>query len=114
MGRTVFAIAHGVMRKDKERGQLHERGQANCWSRVVAEYEEGRAKRPQLGQGHSVDGRGHGVLADSIVQVLSPIVVRLEISSTGISQSRFVRWAEISRTTQEPGNILRQHVQRFA
>src|SRR5215469_4025901 len=71
VGRTILAVAHSVMREHEKARQFHERCQANCRTRVIAEYEERRAKRPQLGQSESVDDCGHGVLANAEVQVLS-------------------------------------------
>ncbi len=43
-----------------------------------------------------------------------PGIVGLEISCAFIFQSGFVRWAEIRRAAEEPGDVLRQHVQHLA
>jgi hypothetical protein len=46
MGRSVFAVAHRVVREDEDGRQFHKRGEPDGGPRVVAEDEEGRSKRP--------------------------------------------------------------------
>ena len=48
--RTILAIAHGVVREHEDGRQLHQCGQPDGRARVIAEDEEGRAKRPKLRQ----------------------------------------------------------------
>src|SRR5262249_54505506 len=46
VSRTILAISHGVMSENKQTGQLHQCGQPNCRTRVIAEYKERRSKSP--------------------------------------------------------------------
>src|SRR6201993_4520850 len=54
------------------------------------------------------------MFANAEVQVLAFRSVRLEVSGARIRQGSFVRRTQIGGATQEPRNVLRQHVQRFA
>ncbi len=111
VGRTVFSVAHGIVRKYKQSGQLHERRKPDRRSRVVAEDEEGRAKRAQFGQREAVHNGRHRVLADTEMQVLTVGAVRLEVSGSGERQSGLVRWPEIRRAAEEPRDVLGKHIQ---
>ena len=91
VGRAVFAVAHGVVGEDENRGQLHQGREPNGGPRVVAEDEEGRAEGPELRERESVDDRRHRVLADAEMQVLSAGTVGLEISRTLERQRGLVR-----------------------
>src|ERR1041384_2110709 len=71
VSRTIFAIAHRLMREYEQRGQFHERREANRRSRIVAEDEERCTKWPQLRQRHSVHDRCHGMLANTEMQGFS-------------------------------------------
>src|SRR5215831_7242604 len=114
MGRTVFAIAHRVVCEDKEGRELHQRREPDRWPRVIAEDEEGRAERAELRQGEPVHNGGHGMLADAEMQVFSCRAMGLEISRALVRQRRLIRRPKIRRTPEEPGDVLRQHVQRLA
>ena len=50
MGRSVFAVAHGIVGEHENRRQLHQGGEPDRRSRVIAEDEEGRAESAKLGQ----------------------------------------------------------------
>src|SRR5262245_33931200 len=102
MGRTVFSIAHRLVRKHKKSGQFHERREPDRWSRVVAEDEEGRAEGPHFGQRESVHNRSHRVFANSEMQVLTTRAISLEISRAGKRQGGLVRWPEVRRAAEEP------------
>src|SRR5262245_4653677 len=114
MGRTVFSVTHGVVCKHKQRGQFHERRKPDRRSGIVAEDEEGGAKRPQLGQRESIHNRRHRVLADTEMQVLPVVTFSLEISCASERQSRLVRWTEIRRSSEKPRYVLCEHVQYLA
>src|SRR5215469_8242648 len=101
------------MREYEQRGPFHERCQPNCRPGVIAEDEKRGAVWAKLGEAKPIYDRGHGMFADTKVQILSARSVRLEISGSIEGQQGFVRRTEISGATQEPGNILREHVQRF-
>src|SRR4030095_1776694 len=47
------------------------------------------------------------------MQVLSRWAVGLEISRRLEGQRGFVRWTEVRRSTDEPWNILCEHIKRF-
>src|SRR5215510_3473129 len=95
MGRAVFAIAHRVVREDKDGRELHQRREPHRWPRVVAEDEEGRAERAELRQGEPVHNGGHGMLTDAEMQVFPCWVIGLEVSRTLICQRRLVRRSKI-------------------
>src|SRR5271166_2650825 len=48
------------------------------------------------------------------MQVLSTRAIGLEISSALVLQGSFVRWAQIRRAAEEPGNVLRKYVEHLA
>ena len=114
MRRTVLAVAHRVMGEDEDRRQLHQRGQPDGRPRIVAEDEERRAERPQLRQRKPVDDRRHGVLANAEMQIPAAGVVGLEIAGAGEFERGPVRGPEIGRAAQEPGDVLRKHVEHLA
>ena len=80
--RSVLADADRVVRKDPERGQAHDCRQPHRGPHVVGEDEKRRAERPQAGQAHAVDERGHAVLANAEVHVAAVVVSGLEVAST--------------------------------
>src|SRR4029450_4900548 len=114
MGRTVFAIAHRVVGEDKEGRELHQSREPDCWPCVVAEDEEGRTESAELRQGEPVHHGGHGMLADAEMQVFPCRALGLEVSRTLGRQRRLVRRSQIRGPPEEPGHVLRQHVQRLA
>ena len=113
VGRTVLAVAHGVVCEDEERGQLHQRREPDRRPRVVAEDEEGGPERPDLRQREPVDDRRHGVLADPEVKVSAAGTLRLEVAGVGKLQRGLVRRAEVGRAAEKPGNVLREHVEHL-
>src|SRR3984885_4198428 len=101
------------MRKYEERGQFHERRQPYRRPRVVAEYEKRRAKWPQFGQRESVDDRGHCVLANAEVQVLSSRTIGLKVPRAREGERSLIRRTQVGGTAKEPWNVLCKSVQRF-
>ena len=114
VGRAILAVAHGVVREDEDRGQLHQRCQPDGGPCVVAKDEEGRAKSPDLGQHKPVHGRRHRVLADAEMQVLPARAVGLEISGAIEFEGGPVRRRQIRRASEKPGDILRDDVKHIA
>ena len=113
VGRTVFAVAHGVVREDEERGQFHQRREPDRRPRVVAEDEKRGPERPDLRQRQPVDDRRHGVLADPEVKVSAARTLRLEVAGVGKLQRGLVRGTEVGRAAEKPGNVLREHVEHL-
>ena len=111
---AVLAIAHGVVGENENGWQLHQGREPDGRLGVIAEDEECRSERPQLRQRKSVHRRRHGVFADAIMQILSAVIAGLEISGTFVFQRGPVRGAEVRRAADQPGNILRQHIQHLA
>src|SRR5207253_5171122 len=99
--RTVRPIAHGVMGKDEESWQLHKRGQPNPGPRVVAENEKCGAEGRQLGERESVGNRGHRMLANAKMQILSSRTVGLKIARTCEGQEGLVQGP---RSAEPPRN----------
>jgi hypothetical protein len=54
------------------------------------------------------------MLADAEMQVFPCRVIGLEVSRALVCQRRLVRRSKIRGTPEEPGDVLRQHVQRLA
>src|SRR6266478_1028692 len=100
MGWAVFAVAHCVVCEDENSWQLHQSRKPDGRTCVVAENEEGGAKRAQLRKRQSVHGRHHGVFSDAEMQVLSTPSSGLKISSAFEGQRGFVGRAKIRRTAQ--------------
>src|SRR5215475_12308325 len=95
MGRAVFAIAHGVVREDKDGRELHHSREPDRWPRVIAKDEEGRTESAELRQGEPVHNGGHGMLADAEMQVFPCRVIGLEVSRALVRQRRLVRRSQI-------------------
>src|SRR5260370_149981 len=103
VGRSVFSVAHGIVREDVDSGQLHQRRQPHGRARVIAEDEEARAVSPELGQGEPVHNGSHRMLADTEMEVPATPAISLEISGAG--ENCFVRWPEIRRATEQPWDV---------
>ena len=101
-------------REDEDRGQFHERRQADGGPRIVAEDEEGRAECPELRQRQAVDDRHHGVLADAEMQVPAAGRLRLEVSGAFEFQHGLVGGPRSAEPPRSHGNVLRQHVEHLA
>src|SRR5262249_25199459 len=110
----ILTVSHRVVREHEDRGQFHEGGQTNCGTRVIAEYEERRTKGSQLRQCEAVNDCSHCVLANAKVQGFSLRSIGLKISCPGIGEESLVGRTKVGGAAEEPGNILRQHIQRFA
>src|SRR5207302_10711636 len=77
---SIFAIAHRLMCKDENAGQLHESRKPNRRARVIAEDEKRRPECPDLGQRKSVYDRRHRMFADAEMKILPAWIIRLKIS----------------------------------
>ena len=113
MSRPIFAVAHGFMRENENGGQFHECRKPNRWARIITENEEGGAIGTELGKRHSIDDRGHGILANPEMEVLSSIAFGLEFTGALEGQGGSVRRPEICRAAEEPGDVLGEHIQTF-
>ena len=72
MGGAVLTYVKGVVGKDKESPQLHQRRQTNRRAHVITEDQESPAVGDESPiQRHAVDHRPHGVLAHSEVDIPS-------------------------------------------
>ena len=114
VSRAVLSVAHGVMSEHENGGQFHQRRQTDGRPEVIAEDKECRAEGPELGEGDPVHNRSHGVLPDAIVKVLPARGISLEISGALKGQESLVRWPQVGRASEEPANILREHIEHFA
>src|SRR5882724_3639658 len=111
---SVFSVTHRIVSKHEKRRQLHQGRKPDRRPGVVAEYKEGRAVRPELRDGKSIQDGAHGVLPDAEVEVLPGGIIRLKMTGAFVRQESFVRWPEIGRSAQKPRNILREDVQYLA
>src|SRR5260370_7280870 len=91
---SILADADGIMREDVNYRNLRYSAQAHSAAHVIRENKERRAKRAHFREAHSVDYRGHGVLADADVPVPSPIISRSQIAPP--SQKRLPRTPHIA------------------
>src|SRR5258708_26900421 len=53
------------------------------------------------------------MLPDTEVQILTGRRISLKVSGAFVGQTRPVRWPQVGRASEKPGNILCEHVQRF-
>src|SRR5215470_16825109 len=113
-GWAILTVAHGVVREYEDGRQLHQRRQPDSRPRVVAEDEERRPEHAKLRERHTVDDRRHRVLADPEMQILAVRRLGLKVSRALVGQRGLVRWPEVCRSTQEPRDVLREHVEHFA
>src|SRR5262245_22057794 len=114
MSRAVFTVAHGVVREHENGVQFHDRGEPYRRTRVVAEDKKGSAECPDFGQRKPIHNRGHRVLANAEMKVLSARSFSLNISRAREGQSRSVRGSEVCGSPNEPWDVLRERVQRLA
>src|SRR6516164_61628 len=114
MGWTVFAIAHSIVGENVEHWKFHQRGQANRRSGIVAENEECGTVGTELRKCQPVYNSAHRVLANAIVDVFALRCACLEILCTLISKSGLVGRTKIRRPSDQPWNVLREHVQDLA
>src|ERR1051325_3024857 len=114
MGRAVFAVTHGIVREDEERWKLHKGGKPDRRTRVISEDEKCRPEAAELGKGHSVYNCAHGVLANSVMEISAARTGGLEMPRSLEGQGGLVRRPEIGRSTEEPGDILREYIQDLA
>ena len=106
MRRAVLADTDRIVREDVDHRQLHQRGQADRGTAIVAEDQEPGAVGPDLDPCHTVEDRPHGRLTDAEVEVAAGIAVRrLEVAGTVESQSGFRRWSQVGRAGHQPSDI---------
>src|SRR3984893_14314886 len=114
MGRAVLAVAHGIVSEHKDGGQLHQGREPNGRPRIVTEDEERGAEGAKLRQCESVDGGCHRMLADAEMQVPAAGSARLEVSGALEREQRLGGGAEIRRSPEKPGNVLRENIENLA
>ena len=68
-------------------------------------------KARNFGQREAIDDRGHRVFADAEMEISPAGGAGLEIPGPLKRQSGFVGRAEIGRSAQEPGDVLREGVE---
>ena len=66
---TILTIPHSVVRKDKNRWQLHQSRQPDRRARVITENKEACAEGPEFRQRKSIHNSGHSMLANTEMQV---------------------------------------------
>src|SRR6266478_4691918 len=114
MSRAIFTVAHRIMREYENGRQFHQGRKPNGRSRIINEDEESGPEAAQLGERHPVYDGTHRMLANPVMEISATIIVGLEMSCSFESQSSLVRRPEVCRASDEPWNILRQDVERFA
>ena len=95
MGRAVFAVAHRVVREDKDARDLHQSRKPDRRPRVVAKDEEGRPESAELGEREPVYSCSHRMLPNAEMQIFSRRVIGLEVSRALIREGSLVRRSEI-------------------
>src|SRR5580658_4738110 len=101
------------MRENENRRNLHQRGKPYAGPHVVAEIKERRTERPDPGNYHPVYTRSHHMLANAEMEVAPRVAASLEVARSFKLQRSFVRSSQVGRAADQPGNILRQHVQHL-
>ena len=108
----VFAHADRVVREDVKHRQAHEGGQADRRPHVIGEDEERGAERAQPGEGHAVDDRAHGMLADAEVQIAAAVAAGLEIAAAVNKRER--RGGQVGRPAHQPRQPLGDLIEHLA
>src|SRR5579883_3350262 len=114
MCRSVFAHAYRIMGEDIDDRQLHQSGQPQGRTQVIAKYQERRTVRPQFGQRKPVKDGSHSVFADTEVEVPPLRRVGFEVSRTRKCKPRLGRRRKVSRAAQKPWNALSDGVEHLA
>ena len=112
--RSVFTHANRVVRENVNRRDFHQRAETHARPHVIAKIKERSAERPEFRQRHSVYDRPHGMFPHAEVDVPPAILFRVEISRAVEGQIRLVGLGQVCRSANQPGDLLRQGVQRFS
>src|SRR6266700_29485 len=77
---TIFTQTNAIMRKDVDSLEAHQCGQANRWTHIVREDQEGGTERNEAAiEGDAVHNAAHPMLTDAKVHVAS-VLCRPEVS----------------------------------
>src|SRR5438034_8861722 len=94
------------MREDVDHRDLHDRGQPDGRTAVVAEDQEAGAVGAYLREREAVQDGAHGVLANAEMQVPPGIAAGPEVARALEGEARLGRRREIGRATEQPGDVL--------
>src|SRR5439155_18146789 len=114
VGWPILSKPDRVVREDPDRGDLHERAQADRLARIVREDQVCRPIRPELGKRKAVDGGGHPVLTNAEVEVATASLVGRERRGSLERQRDAGRACEIGGATDDPGHALCDGVERLS
>mmetsp|Transcript_55610 Transcript_55610/g.120059 ORF Transcript_55610/g.120059 Transcript_55610/m.120059 type:complete len:354 (+) Transcript_55610:370-1431(+) len=119
MGGPVLSDADGIVREDEDARQLHDGGESDRRPHVVHKDQEGRAKGPEPGEGHSVHNGSHGVLSDAEVEVAAGVVSPTRawgqhVSSALELERRQAGGGKVAGASNHPWHRFGQHVQALA
>src|SRR5580700_1375079 len=106
VGRAILADSDGIVGEYIDGRYLHQRGQPDGRTRVVAKDQEAGAERPNLRERKPVQNRGHRVLADSKMQVAATIAASQKVSCSLKSEPGFRRGCQIGSSANQPRHIL--------
>src|SRR5262249_28361037 len=114
MSGSVLAVSHGIVRKHKDGGQLHQGREPNGRPRIITEDEEGGAEGAKFRQRESVDRGRHRMLADAEMQVSATGGARLEVSRARKRERSLGGRTEVRRSAEQPGYVLSKYVEDLA
>jgi len=113
MCRTVFANADRIVGEHVDDGNLHDCRQPNRRAAVIAEDQEARAERADLGERKPIQHRAHRMFADPEVKIAAAVRAGLEVSSSFEREARLRRRCEVGGSADQPRNALGDCVQDF-
>ena len=99
------------MREDIDDGDFHERREPDRRTHIVAEYQEARAKGPNLGQCHAVENRAHRVLTNAKVQIAPAVVRGSKVAGSLERKPSFGGRRQIGGSTHHPRHMTRNRIQ---
>ena len=109
VGGAILSEEDAVMGPDVDYRLLHQGGQPDAGSHVVAEDQEGSSIGAYASmQGHSVHHRAHGMLADAEVHIARGHSVALD--GVLVLHHGVVRWGEISGSANQLGDHIGNRV----
>ncbi len=113
--RAVLADPDRIVAEHENGRQLHDRGEPDRRAHIVAENQEGRGERPQVGERHAVGDRAHRMLANAEMHVPAALAVsRFEIARALECQPGLRRRREIRRAADQGRYVVRDRVQHLA
>ncbi len=112
--RAVLADPDRVVAEDENDRQLHDRGQADRWPHIVAEYQEGGGEGAQVTKRHAVGDGAHGVFAHAEMHIAPAGRGGFQILFALRGQFCLGRWRQVGRAAEQALHLGGDGVQHLA